>query len=122
MKTQFLSMAQRRELFLNIRLPVGVARRLNGQRLDADVLLRKAIDLGYCTRKNMVEFQFRYVPTPCEVSNEVYEKLVPVFTDQSSDIVARFAGVLIAKVLNVAVLPISGTLPTEVELRALRER
>lgn len=122
MKTQFHSMNQRRGLCLNIRLPIGVARRLNGQQLDADTLLRKAIDLGYCIRKNMVEYQFRYVPTPCEVSNEVYQQMMPVFIEQSSDIVGRFAGVLIAKVMEVAVLPVSGTLPTEIELRALKER
>lgn len=122
MNAQFYSMAHRRGQLLNIRLPIGVARRLNGQKLDADTLLLKSIDLGYCTRTSMVAYQFRCVPTLCEVSNEVYAQMMFVLVEQSIDIVGRFAGVLIAKVMEVAVLPISGSLPTQIEVRALKER
>jgi hypothetical protein len=100
-----------------VRIPVGAARKLEGSSIDVQAIMTYAADNDMIKKSNMPEFQFRYIPFPAEITNEMFDTISRVFFPRTDiDIVGRFAGVLISRVLGIPVLPSSGWLPTESQL------
>lgn len=100
-----------------VRIPVGAARKLEGSSIDVQSIMTYAANNDMIKKSNMPEFQFRYVPFSAEITNEMFDTISRVFFPHTdTDIVGRFAGVLISRVLGIPVLPLSGWLPTAAEL------
>lgn len=93
-----------------IRLPLGVARYLNGRAINVDEIIREAINDGTMRRTKMVPYHFRYSPMPAMLSSEVCEKISKHIFDSDEGLLGRYAGVLISSVFKIPVIPISGSL------------
>lgn len=109
------------EKIVMIRLPLGVARKLDGTHIDADRMISEAIERGFAKKEIVPSYNWRYHPVHCKISGSTYSELVKQCNDTDSVLIGQFAGLLIAKLMNVFVPPVSGWAAKASDDREMRE-
>lgn len=109
------------EKIVMIRLPLGVARKLDGAHIDAEKMIVEAIERGFAKKEIMPAYNWRYHPVHCKLSGSTYAALASEFNDADSSLIGQFAGLLIAKLMDIFVPPISGWAANASDNKEMRE-
>ena len=111
----------RTEKIVMIRLPLAVARKFDGAHIDGESLLVEAIERGFAKKSIIPAYHWRYHPVHCKISGSTYVRLASEFNNADSGLIGQFAGLLIAKLLDVFVPPMSGWVANTSENKQLRD-
>lgn len=101
-------------ILIAMRLPISAAKVFEGKSIDFNAMIRDGLDKNLFDRSIIVPFQYRSITVEIYLDTPVFDRLFNGLSvvDRSSDMVGKACGLLVAKMLGINVLPLSGRLPS----------